>query len=119
MNALKRKVDEGSHETQDSIAKMKKEFQVQLADTNKTVKADVQALDTLTQESQALKADTQALKAELQQALTQESQALKAELQQALTQESQALKADNQALKQELQVQLAEIMRLLRSRPPA
>jgi predicted amino acid-binding ACT domain protein len=97
MNALKRKVDEGSHETQDSIAKMKKEFQVQLADTNKTVKADVQALDTLTQESQALKADTQALKAELQQALTQESQ----------------------ALKQELQVQLAEIMRLLRSRPPA
>jgi predicted amino acid-binding ACT domain protein len=90
MNALKRKVDEGSHETQDSIAKMKKEFQVQLADTNKTVKADVQALDTLTQESQALKA-------ELQQALTQESQ----------------------ALKQELQVQLAEIMLLLRSRPPA
>jgi chromosome segregation ATPase len=89
MNALKRKVDEGSHETQDSIAKMKKEFQVQLADTNKTVKADVQALDTLTQESQALKADTQ------------------------------ALKADTQALKQELQVQLAEIMRLLRSRPPA
>jgi seryl-tRNA synthetase len=118
MNALKRKVDEGSHETQDSIAKMKKEFQVQLADTNKTVKADVQALDTLTQESQALKADTQALKAELQQALTQESQALKADTQ-ALKADTQALKADTQALKQELQVQLAEIMRLLRSRPPA
>ena len=35
MNALKRKMDEGTSETQYSIAQMKKEFHVQLAETQK------------------------------------------------------------------------------------
>ena len=51
MNALKRKMDEGTSETQDSIAKtqdsisqMKQEFQVQLADAQKETQKEMQAL---------------------------------------------------------------------------
>ena len=51
MNALKRKMDEGTSETQDSITKtqesiaqMKKEFHVQLADTQKEMQALKQEL---------------------------------------------------------------------------
>lgn len=40
MNALKRKMDEGTSETQDSIAQMKKEF----ADTQKETQKEMQAL---------------------------------------------------------------------------
>jgi len=79
MNALKRKMDEGTSETkdgiaktqdsiaktQDSIAQMKKEFHVQLSDAQKETQKEMQAL------------------------------------------------------KQELQGQLAEIMQILRSRPSA
>ena len=44
MNALKRKMDEGTSETQDSISQMKKEFHVQLADTQKEMQKEMQAL---------------------------------------------------------------------------
>ena len=51
MNALKRKMDEGTSETQDSIAKtqdsisqMKQEFQVQLADAQKETQKEMQKL---------------------------------------------------------------------------
>jgi len=44
MNALKRKMDEGTSETQDSISQMKKEFQVQLADAQKETQKEMQKL---------------------------------------------------------------------------
>jgi hypothetical protein len=73
MNALKRKMDEGTSETQDSIAKtrdsitktqesiaqMKKEFHVQLADTQKETQKEIQ------KEMHALKQETQALQGQL------------------------------------------------------
>ena len=63
MNALKRKMDEGTSETQYSIAQMKKEFHVQLAETQK--------------EMQALKQETQAFKQELQGQLAEIMQFLR------------------------------------------
>ena len=73
MNALKRKMDEGTSETQDSIAKtqdsisqMKQEFQVQLADAQKETQKEMQALK---QETQALKQELQGQLAEIMQIL--------------------------------------------------
>ena len=70
MNALKRKMDEGTSETQDSnaqmkketqdsIAQMKKEFHAQLADTQKETQKEIQ------KEMQGLKLETQALQGQL------------------------------------------------------
>ena len=44
MNALKRKMDEGTSKTQDSIVQMKKEFHAQLADTQKETQKEMQKL---------------------------------------------------------------------------
>ena len=71
MNALKRKMDEGTSETQDSIAQMKKEFHVQLAETQKDIQKDMQ------KEMQALKQETQAFKQELQGQLAEIMQFLR------------------------------------------
>ena len=72
MNALKRKMDEGTSETKDSISQMKKETQDSIAQMKKEF--HVQLSDA---------------------------------------------QKETQALKQELQGQLAEIMQILRSRPSA
>ena len=63
MNALKRKMDQGTSETQDSIAQMKKEFQVQLADAQKETQKETQ------KEMQALKQELQGQLAEIMQIL--------------------------------------------------
>ena len=70
MNALKRKMDEGTSETkdgiaktQDSISQMKKEFQVQLADAQKETQKEMQ------KEMQALKQELQGQLAEIMQIL--------------------------------------------------
>ena len=70
MNALKRKMDEGTSETQDSITKtqdsiaqMKKEVHMQLADTQKETQKEIQK--EMQKEMQELKLETQALQGQL------------------------------------------------------
>jgi hypothetical protein len=74
MNALKRKVDDGTHETQVSIAKMKTDFQSQIADMQKKTEIGNAAIKA---EMQALKQETQALKHELQGQLAEMMQILR------------------------------------------
>ena len=63
MNALKRKMDEGTSETQDSISQMKKEFHEQLADKISDAQKEMQ------KEMQALKQELQGQLAEIMQIL--------------------------------------------------
>ena len=90
MNALKRKMDEGTSETQDSIAKTQ---------------------DSISQ----MKKETQDSIAKTQDSISQ----MKQEFQVQLADAQKETQKEMQALKQELQGQLAEIMQILRSRPSA
>ncbi len=69
----------------------------------------------LNQEMQAHKQETQALRKETKK-MDDGNQLLNQEMQ-ALKQETQALRKETQALKQELQGQLAEVIEMLRSKP--
>jgi F0F1-type ATP synthase membrane subunit b/b' len=90
MNALKRKMDEGTSETRDSIAQMKKETQDSIAKTQDSIAKTQDSISQMKKEFHVQLADAQ-----------KETQ------------------REMQALKQELQGQLAEIMQILRSRPSA
>ena len=101
MNALKRKMDEGTSETQDSIAQMKKETQDSISKTQDSISKTQDSIAQMKKEFHAQLADTQ-----------KETQK---EIQKEIQKEMQELKLETQAL----QGQLAEIMQLLRSRPSA
>jgi hypothetical protein len=98
MNALKRKVDEGTQNTQDGITKMQKEVQDRLADTHvgiaKMQKELEAKLSQVSQETLELKGQQVAAAAGI------------AKMQKELSQETLELKG-----------QLSEILQLLRSKP--
>ena len=94
MNALKRKMDEGTSETQDSIAKTQ---------------------DSISQ----MKKETQDSIAKTQDSISQMKQEFQVQLADAQKETQKEMQKEMQALKQELQGQLAEIMQILRSRPSA
>ena len=96
MNALKRKMDEGTSETQDSIAKT----QDSIAKTQDSI---AKTQDSISQ----MKKETQDSIAKTQDSISQ------------MKQEFQVQLADAQKEMQKLQGQLAEITQILRSRPSA
>jgi hypothetical protein len=66
MNALKRKVDDSSHDTQDSIRRMQRDLEAKFDAEGQKHQLDVQALK---QQTQSLQEQTQALQGQLAQVL--------------------------------------------------